>query len=375
MAEEAFSNTQLAMLERRWRRDPSPHLSLQLADLYRQRDRLADAVPVLEKALEEQPRYVSLQVALGRYRLDAGDASGAATILDEVVQRDAGHLVANKLLVKAFLALGDAARASDRLELYSLLNDGDPELASLRAAVSQAAPFADARPTSATDLESIVPPSGRALAGALDREPFEQLADRPLRPASLASIFAGVDERWEAERRRAETDREPAVAAAPPAVEPAAAPETYETRYFRYEARVETEVTEAAAVETPAEEAPAEEPVAEAPAAQAPAAEAPAPAAPPRELDRGAAATATLGALYLAQGHLEDARETFEQVLGRDPEDVEARAGLEEVARRQAATVALPLPVAADPGRNRAKIEALERYLGRIRAAAGRGSG
>jgi uncharacterized protein HemY len=48
-------------------------------------------------------------------------------------------------------------------------------------------------------------------------------------------------------------------------------------------------------------------------------------------------ATSTLGELYLAQGHLDEAERVFGAVLARRPEDAAARAGLAEVARRRRA--------------------------------------
>ena len=86
----------------------------------------------------------------------------------------------------------------------------------------------------------------------------------------------------------------------------------------------------------------------------------------------GSGATATLGALYLAQGHLEEAEETFEKVLRRDWDDAEARAGLEEVARRRAASGDARPTQLVPTGLSGRKIELLESYLGRIRRAVDR---
>jgi Flp pilus assembly protein TadD len=55
-----------------------------------------------------------------------------------------------------------------------------------------------------------------------------------------------------------------------------------------------------------------------------------APAAEPSER-----ATNTLGELYLAQGHLDDAERVFRAVLARRPDDAAAQAGLAEAARRR----------------------------------------
>lgn len=350
---EDITDSQLEMLRQRWERDPSPHLSLQLADLYRQRGEMESAIPILEQGLEAQPGRISIQVALGRYRLKAGDSSGAADMLRQVADADPGHLVANKLLVRAYLALGDRERARDRLALYTLLNDGDPELDGLRAAVEGASglavvegggePFPAVAATEPTvaDLAALAPPGSRRLVGALDHVPFLTLLQEPLEPADVSSVFIGILPVAEPMADGSSVAELTAIELmpAPPAVEQPVRPEG------------DTQIAEAVDRMLAAENLrPAPEPV---------------------ELDGGAAATATLGALYLAQGHLDDARQTFEQVLARDPEDVEAIAGLEEVARRErpAEPVESQQPSRGLAGR---RIERLRRYLGNLRTAADR---
>lgn len=355
-----FTDTQLEILTQRWAEDPSPHLALRLANVYRQRGQLEEALPILEQGLEARPNHVSIQVALGRYRLEAGDPFGAAQVLRSVVDRDPGHLVANKLLVNAHLGLGDRKSAADRLELYSLLNDTDPDLEALRAAVANASVDSGPPPLPAsfgsaegpgTDLASLEPPGHRAVIGALDREPFAvpegapgALPDffpRARRVASLegeAETVAQMENGSPASSETADAEAEPPAWAAPsPAAEPDGS---------------EAEEEPAEAGEEPAE---VEEVAAGAPA--------------PDEIDAGAGATSTLGALYLAQGHVDEARRTFERVLDRDPDDAEARAGLEEIARRQEAPVE---SVEASDVPPNPKVERLMRYLGRIRAAAAR---
>lgn len=106
--------------------------------------------------------------------------------------------------------------------------------------------------------------------------------------------------------------------------------------------------------------------------------------APPRLPDVSATppASATLGRLYLEQGHLEDAERTFRAVLEQRPEDSVAARGLEEVVRRRAApesegedTAAGWSASAAAEARpltslTRRKVETLRGYLRRIRQGA-----
>ena len=192
-----FTQTRIDMLRRRWRETASPHVSLQLADLYRQQGSLADAVEVLEGGLGGNPESVSLRVALGRYRMEAGDSAGAAATLRAVVEDDPSHLVANKLLVKAYVLLGERQRARDRLDLYSLLNDSDPEIEALEKSVAAGRAYFDApRPAKARET---APPFD--LPGA-PPGPAPDLARVPRPPAGAPILRRTADGRilWIAAR-------------------------------------------------------------------------------------------------------------------------------------------------------------------------------
>ena len=79
--------------------------------------------------------------------------------------------------------------------------------------------------------------------------------------------------------------------------------------------------------------------------------------------------TATLGKLYLDQGHTEEAREIFERVLERDPQNAEARAELEG-GKENRELEARALLTGFDPssrGLSSKKSYVLERYLDRLR--------
>lgn len=122
------SQSRLNELKLRWEQDPSSRLFLQLADEHRKLGQPAEAVAVLEKGLEHRPRDLSALVALGRCRLELEEIEPAAELLESVVARDPTHIVANKLLLEAYLQTGDADRAGERLETYRLLNSRDPEI-------------------------------------------------------------------------------------------------------------------------------------------------------------------------------------------------------------------------------------------------------
>ena len=81
---------------------------------------------MLDRGLQEHPGYLSALVAKGRCHLELGEADASRAVLERVVKQDPTQMVANKLLVRAYLDTGDPARARERLDLYSLLNDSDP---------------------------------------------------------------------------------------------------------------------------------------------------------------------------------------------------------------------------------------------------------
>lgn len=122
----------LSQLKARWESDPTSRIFLQLAEEYRHQGRMRDALAVLDKGLGEHPGYLSALVAKGRCHLELGEGAAARTALERVVKQDPTQMVANKLLVRAYLETGEPERARERLDLYSLLNDSDPEIGDLR---------------------------------------------------------------------------------------------------------------------------------------------------------------------------------------------------------------------------------------------------
>ncbi|MDQ1348921.1 MAG: Tetratricopeptide repeat protein, partial [Acidobacteriota bacterium] len=91
-------------------------------------------------------------------------------------------------------------------------------------------------------------------------------------------------------------------------------------------------------------------------------------------------ASSTLGDLYLAQGHLDEAEESFQSVLRSRPGDASALAGLESVRLQrgdEAAVFADDLAATEEPnvivgGLTTRKAALLKEYLARIRRGAKR---
>jgi tetratricopeptide (TPR) repeat protein len=122
----------LASLRSRWEADPTSRVFLQLAEEHRHLGQIQEALAVLDRGLREHPGYLSALVAKGRCHLELGEPEPARAVLERVVKQDVTQMVASKLLVRAYLDTGEATLARERLDLYRLLNDSDPEIEVLR---------------------------------------------------------------------------------------------------------------------------------------------------------------------------------------------------------------------------------------------------
>jgi tetratricopeptide (TPR) repeat protein len=390
MSDGAFPD-RLTQLKNRWEADPSSRVFLQLAEEYRHQGRVKDALAVLDRGLKEHPGYLSALVAKGRCHLELGEPETARGVLERVVKQDATQMVANKLLVRAYLDTGEPEKARERLDLYSLLNDSDPEIEELRRRLRameqppQATPTSDRRrfPEAAAPAGDVfdlgfAAPSAPPRQGADDLFELEAPAPRPAAAVAAVAPAASAEPAAEA--------AEPEAADAADVLFPGLASRERRSRYLRalaaeglfgFEAPAEHPPEPAAAVVPPApvsldDTAPAlEAHVAAEPAWEAPAAVPifPSPALPaelapglepmvPEEMmaeetepepafDLAApaavaepaagerAATATLGEIYLRQGHLGEAKRIFDEVLRREPDSAAALHGLTQLASRR----------------------------------------
>lgn len=162
MPDPKSSSERLEALKARWESDKGSRVFLQLADEYRRLGRLGDSVNVLEEGLESNPGHLGARVARARCLLDLGRSAEAAEELERVTEADPTQMVAYRLLVDAYLAEGDADKARQRLRVYGLLNDSDPEIEELEGRIAR--------------LEK-----GGAPAGAETAEPGEptETSERP----------------------------------------------------------------------------------------------------------------------------------------------------------------------------------------------------
>jgi tetratricopeptide (TPR) repeat protein len=354
----------LTQLRARWQGDPSSRIFLQLAEEYRHLGRVQDALAVLETGLKEHPGYLSALVAKGRCLLELGNAEQARGVLERVVQQDATQMVANKLLVRTYLETSEPERARQRLDLYSLLNDSDPEIEELRkrvVAMSRTARAPDGPRSDEPPERPRMDPTETPEAEVFDLGPAEPVRSSAAPLETEEDIFGlgGLPDSLPAAPAGAEAQPEVAFALPSPlprgedhgaepfpdGAEPFPDPAPEESRRL-YLAGLEGErifFFEAAA--GPAAASPASA----GPAAAATAATLPAPEAP-------ASATVTLGELYLRQGHQDEAERIFRLVVEREPDNAAARAALArlaqvaevaEPAERTEAVESLPVPQAA----------------------------
>ena len=112
---DAFSAERLAQLEERWRREPESRIFLQLAEEYRRGGMMSRAVEALEQGVARHPNQVSALVALGRCRLEVDDAPRAVEAFETALTLDPAQLVANRMLVEAYLRTQQPAKARERL--------------------------------------------------------------------------------------------------------------------------------------------------------------------------------------------------------------------------------------------------------------------
>lgn len=318
----------LAQLTSRFEADPTSRIFLQLAEEYRHLGRVKEAMEILERGLREHPGYLAAQVAKGRCHLELGEPELARDLLERVVRQDATQMVANKLLVRAYLETSEPERARSRLDLYALLNESDPDIEDLRRRIR------------------IMMLPQKAEAPATDVFDVFDLARTPAPQPRAADIFALEPVAPPPAPAAGEPPEE--ILAAPAASHlPAAAPSDGDVfPGLVTPASLNRYLTGLAAeglfqIEVP----PAVE--------------------PPRAQAADAAATATLGELYLSQGHLEEAERIFREVLHREPGNQAALAGLSKVSPPPEAPAPAVQLVASDAGRiQRARL--LRAYLQRI---------
>jgi len=376
MSDGAFPD-RLTQLRARWESDSSSRIFLQLAEEYRHQGRVREALEVLERGLKEHPGYLSALVAKGRCLLELGEPEKSREVLERVVKQDATQMVANKLLVRAYIETAEPERARERLDLYTLLNDSDPEIEELRRRLRAMDQPSQAENPPAVPGRLLPPPP---VSPPAPRATGEDIFDLGLPAPRPVAATARVEEPF-AELWAPPVSAAPAPPAPAPLPEPAAAPAASSVavveepepphvvfpgltsresrqRYlaglaseglFHLELTSETVAAPAAAPPEPVFSLPVAAPpaVAKATAQPEPITEPepvpilepepvtePAPISEPEPLAQPEpVATATLGELYLRQGYPAEAERIFREVLRREPESAVALQGIAKLSQ------------------------------------------
>lgn len=324
MAQPA-SSPKIEELRFRIKTDPKSRLFFPLAEELRKIDQFGEAEQVLRNGLANHPTYLSAWVSLGRVLREANKPQDAVEALTKALQIDPGNVVAARLLADSYLDLDERLEALKKYKLVrALLPNDDEELDALitrldrelNAPAPATAPFvAEAEPPPLPETD-VVP------AHNDDNQVF----------ADAAAVFHQEEAVGDST-----ADNEPmrAAHASSPFEEPAA----------DYTAAAVT-------VEKPMgmhiEAAPL-------------AAEVPAPVA------ADVTETPTMADLYAKQGEAGKAREIYESILQREPENAEVKSRLESLPSPDASRH--PLPQAGE-GRGEGanpKVQKLEQWLAKVK--------
>ncbi len=389
------SNPKIEELRFRLKADPKSRIFYPLAEELRKISQFAEAEGVLRTGLTHHPTYLSAWVSSGRVLRELGKNGEAVEALSKALQLDPGNVVAARLLAEAYLSLGEKVEAIKKFKLVHALLPSDEQvveiIARLDAELNPPAPVPVAPPAASEPepLPFAAAPEPEALpfaglpAAAPDSTPFmeetesepePETAPLPVGAPSLEeSPFASDDVAIleaaqhtfveEEEEAVATADAEPMLAAhaESPFEEPA--PEsTPEALALEEPPGIHVEDAPLAAeVAAPVPSAvPAafdEEPVADlyTPTVETPFdVEEPMSGAAPEE---DLAENVVMADLYERQGLTEKAREIYEHILQREPQNTLVRAKL--------STIAGSGP-AAGAGQRNPKVTKLEEWLSKV---------
>jgi tetratricopeptide (TPR) repeat protein len=321
------SNPKIEELRFRLRTDPRTRLFFPLAEELRKIGQLHEAETVLRTGLSNHPAYLSAWVCLGRVLRDENKNGEAAETLSKALQLDPGNVVAARLLAETYDAMGDKLEAIKKYKLVRALLPRDQEI--------------DAR------IEQLDRELNPPRVSEPEPEPFVAVEESP---------FAEAEQAIEEEQRiEAATGDDVPMSAAhsdSPFEEPAAD--------LGYSA-------DALAVEQPEGIHVARTPLAaEMPMPWEEEPLAPSEAAPPIEYEADIFApdeptnTLTMAELYERQGLHDEARQIYENILQRDPENAAVRAKLEDVGR------ALSPPAGGAESPSHVKVEKLKGWLTKV---------
>ena len=343
------TNPKIEELRFRIKTDPKSRLFYPLAEELRKASQLAEAEQVLRTGLTSHPTYLSAWVGLGRVLRDQGKNSEAAEALSKALQLDPGNVVAARLLAESYLSLGEKVEAIKKFKLVHALLPADEEVEGIIARLDAEinAPALPPEPSEIPKIEAAAPmPESPPAAPPPDTQPE---SDADVFEVTYSKLRKGPQVDMQTDLQTGDAEPMLASHSESPFEEPAAD--------LGYSA-------DAFAIEQP-------EGAHVAPGFIQGSFDANV-APPPPEAD-DFAKTITMADLYANQGLVDEARDIYEDILARDPDNVSVRAKLDAL---REAPVSAPahedvveeesaLPDSAPI--NNPKIEKLQGWLSRVK--------
>lgn len=379
MAQPA-TNPKIEELRFKLKTDPKSRLFYPLAEELRKAGQSGEAEQVLRTGLEHHVTYLSAWVSLGRALREQKKDAEAVDALSKALQLDPGNVVAARLLGDAYLALGEKVEAIKKYKLVHALMPADEELEGVIARLD-----AELNPPPAP--QPVAAPVEVAPAPAPEPEPEPVPEPAPEPQAESESPFAETAPQLEPVESLFATS-EPAFSdnpfGAPEQQEEVETGDVEPMRVAHEESPFEEPVAEytsaAASIEAPSgfsiDSAPATAEVA-APVVESEESDVFAPAAapepfafeppPPEPPADDIANTITMADLYARQGLTDDARQIYENILARHPENDVVREKLAALEPEPSAPEAPEPEFAAPPSAARAKIDRLQAWLAKIK--------
>ena len=312
MAQQA-SNPKIEELRFRLKSDPKSRIFFPLAEELRKIDQFDQAEQVLRTGLTQHPTYLSAWVSLGRVLHEAKKNHDAVEALGKALQLDPGNVVAARLLADSHFDLGDKLEAIKKYKLVRALLPSDDE-----------------------ELEAIIERLDQDL-NAPSAAPFMWQADQtnpPATPTTVEAPFATPDSQAFADAEAALTE-EKTVGDTTADIEPmrvAHEESPFEEPMTDYTAAsVQVEQPKGIHIETAPLAAEVPAPAVEEETASDVFAPAEAPPAAPPSAD--VANTITMADLYVRQGFSNKAREIYENILRREPDNRDVREKLDNLGR------------------------------------------
>jgi tetratricopeptide (TPR) repeat protein len=382
---QAATNPKIEELRGRLKSDPKSRLFYPLAEELRKISQFNEAESVLRGGLSSHPTYLSAWVSLGRVLRDQKKNTEAAEALNKALLLDPGNVVAARLLADSYLDLGEKVEAIKKYKLvYALLPSDD----TLEGTIEKLEAEINAPPLIPEPMEAPFEITGRGGMGPAavpaaepasrdDERVFDETGSSILKQQRM-DISTG-----DAEPMRAAHTESP--------FEDPGVTEGYGSNAFAIEQPGGMHITGA----PPTSELPMPLPFEPLPdeAASPPASE---PMMPADEADvfepagsgiapgivtQGYSVTSSMDAideadfartirmadLYASEGSYDEARDIYEDLLARDPNNATIRSKLNALPATPPPTPAAEAPdTSPTPSRN-PKVEKLESWLSRVK--------